>query len=49
MPKNIVWTAVASTAAGIGSLVAAVLGNLEMTISFGFISAAAAMLAVRER
>lgn len=49
MPKNIVWTAVVSTAAGVGSLVAAVLGNLEMTISFGFISAAAAMLSVRER
>lgn len=49
MPKNIVWTAVASTAAGVGSLVAAVLGNLEATVSFGFISVAAAMLSVRER
>lgn len=49
MPKNIVWTAVASTTAAIGSLVAAVLGNLEVTVSFGFISVAAAMLSVRER
>ena len=49
MPKNIVWTAVVATTAGAGSLVAAVLGNLEVTVSFGAISVAAALLSGRER
>lgn len=49
MPKNIVWTAVASTASGIACLIAAGLSSLTWTLGLGLVSVAAAMLSVRER
>jgi hypothetical protein len=49
MPKNVVWTAVASTGAGIGTIVSAAVGSLTWTLGLGLVSVAAAMLSMRER
>ncbi len=49
MPKGIVWTAVISALAGVGSVISAVLGQSEFVVAFGFMSVASALLASREK
>ena len=46
--RNIVWTAVAAVAAGLGAIVAAALGNIEMTVALGSAGVIAALLSNRE-
>ena len=47
--KNVVWTAVIAAAAGIGVIVAALLGSIEWIIAAGFIGVISAGLSGRER
>lgn len=47
--NNIVWTAVATLALGLGCLVAGYQGNDSMALAFGFTSVASATLSVREK
>lgn len=49
MPKGIVWTAVISALAGIGSIVSAVLAESNYVLALGLVSVASALLASRER
>ena len=49
MPKGIVWTAVISALAGVGSVISAVLGESEFVVALGFVSVASALLASREK
>ncbi len=49
MPKGIVWTAVISALAGIGTLVSAFASNTDWVLATGFVSVASALLASRER
>jgi hypothetical protein len=49
MPKGIVWTAVISALAGIGTLASASQGNTDWVLATGFVSVASALLASRER
>jgi len=49
MPKGIVWTAVISALAGVGSVISAVLGEGEFVVALGFMSVASALLASREK
>lgn len=47
--NNIVWTAVATLALGLGCLVAGYQGNDSMALAFGLTSIASATLSVREK
>jgi hypothetical protein len=47
--KNIVWTAVATLALGLGCLVAGYQGNDSMALAFGLTAVASATLSVREK
>ena len=49
MPKGIVWTAVISALAGVGSVVSAVLGASDFVLALGLMSVASALLASREK
>jgi hypothetical protein len=49
MPKGIVWTAVISALASVGSVISAVLGESEFVVALGFMSVASALLASREK
>jgi hypothetical protein len=49
MPKGIVWTAVISALAGIGSIVSAVLAESNYVLALGLVSVASALLASREK
>jgi hypothetical protein len=49
MPKGIVWTAVISALAGVGSVVSAVLAESNYVLALGLVSVASALLASREK
>jgi hypothetical protein len=49
MSKGIVWTAVISALASVGSVIYAVLGESELVVALGFMSVASALLASREK
>jgi len=47
--RNVVWTAVISAVAGVGVIVAGILGSMEWIVASGFIGLIAAGLSGRER
>lgn len=49
MPKGIVWSAVISALAGVGTIVSAILGESNYVLAYGFVSVASALLASREK
>jgi hypothetical protein len=49
MPKGVVWTAVISALAGVGSIISAVLGENNFVLALGLVSVASALLASREK
>lgn len=47
--RNVVWTAVAASAAGLAAIVAAMFGSIELTVAFGSVGIISAVLSNRER
>jgi len=47
--RRVIWSAVACAVAAIASLVSAVVGSETLSVSFGLVAVAAAILSNRER
>jgi hypothetical protein len=49
MPKNVVWTAVSAAGTSVASVITALAGLSELSLSLGLVAIASAVLAGREK
>lgn len=47
--RNLVWTSIVATLCGVGTIVSAIVGQLDWVVAFGLCGVTSATLASRER